>query len=262
MLFFVFSSGVQRLSNFFITLVNNQQTNMLMNLRILSLIYFLLGSCFIQAQTKTKTLIKEIWYDKTPVSGDIRVGIISEFDTTNLPLDTFYYAYVPDEPIEGLKLCTVISSRDGRYKGELITDLNEDMRGTISGIDWKSEHFEDLAAMKKNDITILSMVAETCDSDPKFYTLSQWSKSKTDSIYIILNSEKKPKIKIKSDGIKKCNCKELAGETNVNFNYKCSIPISYLKDKFEMDVVQTVIRLSNVTSVKYPIVGLKVPQSE
>jgi hypothetical protein len=232
-----------------------------MRIQVLGFIYLLLFSFTTQAQ---KFNFTETWYDKTPVSGDIRVGIINEVSNELInPFPDVYYAYIDISTTEKDSLCTVISSRDGRYKGQLSHALTEDMKGKISNFEWPSKYQNKLSEMKKSEITMISYVAETCDSDAKYYTLSQWDNSKAVNLYIALNSEKKPFIKIKTEGEKDktYKCQKIEDETNVNYNYICKVPVDQVSKAYEVLVVQRVVRLSSFHFIDYEL-DLKVLKND
>lgn len=215
--------------------------------------------------SQNKPFFKEVWYDKTPVSGDIRVGIIDKIDDVNInPNNENYYAYIADQKFtNGYLLCTVISSRDGRYKADIAHSLDNKEPYSLHSFSWDSQHKEELNKMKKSEITIISKVAETCDADPEYFTISQWEKGSLESVFVALNSEKKPHIQIKYANKPKdvCSCEKIEGEVNVNYNYICEIPTEKIKDAVEINVIQKVVRLSNVYSVPYKL-HIKIPSNE
>jgi hypothetical protein len=195
----------------------------------------------------------EVWYKKIPVSGEIRTGIVAELENT-ASIQKSFYVLIPDDKANFL--CVEISSNDGRYAANLEFDIS----GLSSGIhefDWPTIYYKDLQGLSSKDITIKSSVGKECGNEENFFVLSSWVQTDfKENAYIILNSEKKSRIRVYNNKTKETlefECLDLEDRPNVAFNSSCSIPISVLTEDCEVFIIQRVRRGSSISFNRYPI---------
>ena len=195
----------------------------------------------------------EVWYKKIPVSGEIRTGIVAELENT-ASIQKSFFVLIPQE--KSPHLCVEISSNDGRYAANLEFDISNLSSG-IHEFNWPTAYYKDLQDFSSKDITIKSSIGAQCGKDENYFVLSSWIKTDfKDYVYIILNSEKKSRIRVfnkKTKETQDFECQNFEGQANVAFNSSCSIPISALDENSEIFIIQRVRRGSSISFNRYPI---------
>lgn len=194
----------------------------------------------------------EVWYGKVPVSGEIRVGILSSFDSTNI-VDKSFYVHIPQE--HGEFLCVQINSIDGRYKGELQYNIKELDSGVFEFY-WPSSHLGDLKKFSHQELSILCTTDNNCDSDTNDYLVSSWKNTPVDTVYVLLNSDKKTYISIfdkEKETETKISCDKMDKLSMVTFNCVCKIPEKDITNNSQITIKQRIRRPGRVTFNKYPM---------
>lgn len=195
----------------------------------------------------------EVWYDKVPVSGDIRVGLMNEFSNSKINPSSFQVE-IPTQ--KATKLCVEISSKDGRYEATLEYDISNVSSGT-QVFNLPTSYQEKLSKFEKKDIAILSKGAQSCTSEDYHIYVSSWSKTKVqqDSIYLMVNSESITKFSItNANGItEELNCKKLKTNAHIAFNCLCSIPKKSITKSSTYALVQRVKVGSTRKVNSYPV---------
>lgn len=162
---------------------------------VLSIVLLLLSTCaFSQTTLKklepdTQSMLKawEVYYNKIPVSGGVRVGVMA-FETREKIAPASFFVKIPQHTQS--KLCVEISSRDGRYQAKLPYEI----RGLEPGLyelNLPTKYRNELKNYTVRDITIIAKIVKTCDQEAECYVLSAWNKPSFSSqqVYIYLNSE-------------------------------------------------------------------------
>jgi len=223
------------------------------NILLLILLGALQNQAYSQIMPEKSAKDWEVWYDKVPVSGEIRVGLMEDFTGGDLQPKTIY-VLIPDKSKK--YLCVEISSRDGRYKANREFKIEKLKIGSNQLI-WPTNHTNELQNFNKQDLTILCSIGETCDDNPDYYTLASWSKGfDSDTFHILLNSEKPPTISIKNMITKNnvdIECEKLELSPMITFNCKCDIPKNLITQNSEMKIVKRVRKINRITYKRYPL---------
>ncbi|MBK7806936.1 MAG: hypothetical protein IPJ51_11605 [Saprospiraceae bacterium] len=195
----------------------------------------------------------EVWYDKVPVSGDIRVGLMNEFSNSKINPSNFHVE-IPTQ--KASKLCVEISSKDGRYEASLEYDISNMSPGN-QVFNLPSSYQEKLSKFEKKDIAILSKAAQSCSSEDYNIYVSSWSNTNAqqDSIYLLVNSENITKFSITNlnGSTEELDCKKLKTNSHIAFNCLCSIPKKYISKSSTFALVQRVKVGSTRKVNSYPV---------
>jgi hypothetical protein len=175
---------------------------------------------------------EERWFDEVPVSGGLRVGLMFEDETGLMP--GFFFAWLPERRVPGL--CAQISSRDGRYEGQFLYDLDDSNMGRIR-LAWASDHSKELSEYEPKDLAILAWAGEDCEATEGPFVVTAWSEEPTvgDPV-VLLNSDDPTSLVLVKDGavLDETGCLELQGVAR-SFNLRCSLPNSW-QDTAEAEV--------------------------
>ena len=193
---------------------------------------------------------KEVLYDKTPVSGEIKVGLMFQHTNQIVTSNTFY-AKLPKEKLDGKKLCTIISSNDGLYKGELSHTLKTSHEGKTVEFKWESIYSDKLKKYHRNEFAILSGIASRCDKAIENFVVVDWTTNHSNEINFIVNSDKKPRVSIAGKTKQIFECDAIQGNQNVTFNYRCKVPLSAITADSKIYIQQKVKKLNTFTMNEY-----------
>lgn len=194
---------------------------------------------------------KEILYDKTPVSGEIKVGLMY-VTTEDIVVPNYFYAKMPHKNIEGKKLCTIISSNDGLYKGEVIHTLRKEFEGKTMTFQWESVYMDKLKKYHRNEFAILSGIATDCNKPIETFVIVDWTAKHSNEFAFIINSDKKPRISVKKATEQKIfECEKIEGTQNVTFNYRCQLSLADIEMASSIYVQQKIKKLSAFTITEY-----------
>ena len=202
----------------------------------------------------------EVWIDKIPISGEIRVGVLEDFENQNLSPSSFY-VLIPEK--KSKMLCVEICSKDGRYKANREYKIDKLKLGSNNLI-WPTKLKPELKNYKKRDLSILSSISESCEDDPEYYTLSSWSDNfdSDTSFSLLLKSEVPPSINItnKKEGIQKnIKCEKLELPPMITFDCKCDIPKNLLKNGSQITIKKRVRKINRVSYKRYSF-PIKLPE--
>lgn len=204
----------------------------------------------------------EVWYDRVPVSGEIRVGLMSTTKDLNIN-PSYFYINLPKHKEK--RLCCEISSRDGRYEANLIYDI-EDLKSGYYKFKLPTKHKNELKDYNSNDITILASIGDDCEKDRNYYTIASWNDviSASDTIYIFLNSEKRTSIVVDNEKLSiedEHPCKKIEKTSSIAYNCVCGIPAKQLSEETQLHIKQRVRRLRKISYNSYPL-KIKLSQIE
>jgi hypothetical protein len=257
--------------SYFFTRVNASLTQLYSMGKNTFLFYhsILLGFVFVQLSLNTSTAqIKpldlpdgwEVWYDKVPVSGGFRVGLIDDYMDT--PLDKpFFHVQIPEH--EEKLLCVLVSSRDGRYKAELTYDISGLSEGRYA-FEWPTLYFNKLKQFTAQDLTILCSVGNSCDQDAAYYAYASWNDStQSDTLFLLVNSDRPPRVVVEDEGgsekSKAIDCERINVRAGIAYNCLCKIPKNLVRPASQLFVVKRVRRLGRTSFIRYPL-PLKPPK--
>lgn len=218
---------------------------MIANSKYFLLLLFSFSTIVLSAQSPIDPLDNvETWYDKVPVSGEIRTGLVTCIDYS-IELPRVFYVNIPKS---NKKILNVeITSNDGRYTAHMQYPI-EGMNGNHA-FKWKSDHFNKLKSYSPNDVTLLSWLTENKDQDKTEFVISSWDNTANDNIvYIVLNSSKKTLININNNTTgsnKTISCVKYQDKPNVSYNCYCPIETSLLEGDVEVSIVQKSRRARN-----------------
>lgn len=204
----------------------------------------------------------EVWYDKVPVSGEIRVGIMTTNEDANIN-PSYFYVMIPKHT-EKFLFCE-ISSRDGRYEASVSYDISNLKPGSHKFI-LPTQHINELKNYHSNDITILTSIGDTQSGEPTYFTSASWESinSYPANIYILLNSEKKTSIVVENKKLNTQNeypCEKIVTDSSIAYNCLCKIPTNILDASSELFIKQRVRRMRKISYNSYPIT-FKLPSNE
>jgi len=226
----------------------------------LILIGFLLLTYFSYAQkNKLLTPIKETdnwetWYDKVPVSGEIRVGLLYDFNESKVNYESFFVD-LPES--KNNILCVQVNSIDGRYSGKLEYNI-QDLEAGSHEVKWPSVFSEDLKKYAINELSILTEF--NCDDETSNYVISSWDRNNTDTVYVLLNVDKRVHIAIKDkdhNTTEKITCQDLDELITVTYNCICKIPVDKIPQNAEVLIRQRVRKPGRISYNEYPFNILK-----
>lgn len=228
--------------------------SILFQFSLLSVVLILLFSLSVGAQIKPISLPDkwEVWHDNIPVSGEIRVGVIDDY-TTQLIDDKFFYVQLPTH--EEKRLCVTMSSKDGRYRGELSFDIKDLPAGKYE-FEWPTSYESKLKKLTAREVTLLCGLANSCEEDPSSFTYASWHEETTsDSLFIFLHSERTPTIEIQNESgglASTWPCHKLKGR-GVAFNCICAVPKKAVAPNLKAMVLVKRRRLGTLTQKRYPL---------
>lgn len=193
---------------------------------------------------------KEVLYEKTPVSGEIKVGLMF-LNADQIVNSNTFYARLPKEKLDGKKLCTIISSNDGLYKGELSHTLKASHEGKTVEFKWESIYSEKLKKYHRSEFAILAGIASRCDKAIENFVVVDWTVNHSQELNFIINSDKKPRVSIAGKTKQIFECDAIQGNQNVTFNYRCKVPLSAITAESKIYIQQKVKKLNTFTMNEY-----------
>ena len=148
---------------------------------------FLFAKCF--SQIKPSKVIEnrdwEVYQEKVPVSGGVRVGLMFEQEESKFNPSQFF-VNIPNTEITNL--CVELSSKDGRYSAKLNYDISEALEG-LQQFYLPTKYKDELSGYVSDELVILASLGNACTEKPEFYLISGWKDScKPSSMVIYINS--------------------------------------------------------------------------
>ena len=174
----------------------------------------------------------EQWRDPVPVSGGLRVGVMTEATAPINPVQMT--VWLPEKNAKPA-LCVEVTSQDGRY----IASLQYDIRGHSGPLPLNlpvTRYGSELRNMERSQLAILARLAESCGKvpvNPGAFVVASWNRPPqlSDTVIVLLNSRLPTSIAAgegsKSD--KEHPCHSLSGTTTA-FNLRCEIPASEIRE--------------------------------
>ncbi|MDO5969646.1 hypothetical protein Q4Q35_07490 [Flavivirga aquimarina] len=196
----------------------------------------------------------EVWTDKVPVSGNVRVGLMFDSDENNLNPEHFF-ARIPEVKLT-TNLCVEISSKDGRYSAKrsyTITPTDDDVQEFF----WPTKYKKALSAFKTEELVILASLSDDCNSKPDAYVISSWNSIPSDvietrSVSVYVNSISSTSLIVDNDTGGSIKCSDLESPM-VAYNKKGTIPDNKVKDTSTIVIKQMRRRGPKVSFVKYEL---------
>jgi len=198
----------------------------------------------------------EAWHDKVPVSGEIRVGLLYDFNELKVDNESFFID-LPEN--ENTILCIQVNSIDGRYRGKLEFNI-EGLEAGSYKIDWSSKYSKELKKYSSKELSILSVITNDCQENPSNYVVSSWEKSNSDTVYVLLNVDKRVYITIKDEQQninEKIICDNLEEPVMVTYNCICKLPKNKITDQSEVIINQRVRKPGRISYKEYSLNILK-----
>lgn len=205
-----------------------------MNRRILKATVALLGSVWLVVPARAQLLPAqdviaepwEVWYTNVPVSGGVRVGVMTGSGHSNVNPERFYVRL--PEGDEG-RVCVEISSRDGRYEAELAYDVP----GPVSGVKpftLPTAHRDKLSSYTAGDLSILAFRGASCDEEPQSFLVAAWSQvAVPDTVHIVINSPDPALLVGRGAESLSIACEVSASKVpSKAFNRECRVPVALL----------------------------------
>lgn len=225
------------------------------------LLFLFSTSVYSQVKIKAPTdKVKEILYDKAPVSGEIRVGVMILTGGKEIS-PGYIYTKLPEDhrDFSQNKLFVILSSKDGLYKCSMELDLSDITWQETGVIEWKTNYSTQLSKYKAEDVAILTKYGKSWDSKDSKFVISSWSKNFDNDISVFLNADYKPRILVEDPGKNPayCDCEKIESGPNVTFNYHCKIELEKLKGSPNVIVQQKVKRLGTFTIRNYDLPLIK-----
>jgi hypothetical protein len=220
------------------------------------LLLFFCSSKFIgTAQIKPKLKSGEKWenfYEKVPVSGEIRVGAMG-FESDEKVAPTIFFVRIPKHNMN--TMCVEISSRDGRYEARLPYTISSLKEG-IYQFELPTQYVSDLKNYSIKDIAILAKIGRDCESSESYYVVSSWNKPPENPphIFIYLNSDKPVFFRfkrLKDNEIINIECKPINAPISVAYNCKCEISAKDIQGVTDFYIRQRVRRINDISFNNY-----------
>ena len=194
----------------------------------------------------------EVWQDKIPVSGGVRVGLMLADNSIKVNPSSFY-VHVPNTEIK--ILCVELSSKDGRYSAKIDYSI-DNLKIGIHQFLLPTKYKKELSSYKADEIVILASLNENCNENPKAYLISNWNNLNTKkNVFVYINSQ--IPAKLVADSIE-FDCEDLESPS-IAFNKKCKIPLTSLKETSLLYIKQRTRRMGSVkfNSYELPIKSLQ-----
>ena len=228
-------------------------------------LFFLLSLSVIYCQNNEPINLKsnwEVWYDKVPVSGDIRVGVMADQNNESIDPTTFYIL-IP-EHTEKYLFCE-FSSIDGRYEASVNYDISNLNAGVHKFI-LPTKHVSALKNYSYSDIAILTSIVDNFDYKASYFISASWKPitSFPEYIYVYLNSERPTTIVLEdklSKSKEEFKCNRVENPSSIAYNKVCRISSKTISINTEIFVKQRIRRMKKISYNSYPIT-LKLPTNE
>lgn len=198
----------------------------------------------------------EVWYDKVPVSGDIRVGLMAVPDNSSID-PSYFYVNLPEHKEQ--QLCCEVSSRDGRYEANLIYNI-KDLEPGYHRFKIPTKHKKALNKYAASDISILTSIGDDCKDSKNYYAVASWNQldalTTTDTVFLLLNSDRRTFIIVENKELSKDEeylCKKNRSTSSVAYNCVCKIPARQLKEETQLYILQKSRGLGRGSIRSYPL---------
>ncbi len=169
----------------------------------------------------------EQWRDPVPVSGGLRVGVMSAGDSRFNPAQLTVWLPRTDAPF----LCVEVTSQDGRYVASVPYDIRGDPPGPRQMKFPPSKHTSKLREFDSGQLAILARLAKSCGTAPVEagdFVIAGWDQPRLgETVVVLLNSRLPTSIVAGKGNTVESNypCQSLTGTTTA-FNLRCEIPVN------------------------------------
>ena len=123
----------------------------------------------------------EVYQEKIPVSGGVRVGLMLEEEEDEINPSTFFVK-IPNTNIKNL--CVELSSKDGRYSAKLNYDISSASEG-LQQFYLPTKFYDQLSGYTSSELVILASLADTCTEKPEAYLISGWKSPDIISTFVL-----------------------------------------------------------------------------
>ena len=206
---------------------------------------FLGGTKIFAQLTPLPNSISETWYDKVPVSGEIRTGIMMDNSCTEKVKDSFYVQIPMSHNFNFLNV--EISSNDGRYTYMCNYYIKD--RNGIQILQRDTKLTSKLKNYACDDLAIMAWMSNENTAEKNNFVLANWdSNFDSSNVYIFLNSENPAILFVQNTQNNKTEslqCNEIKNAANVAYNCLCKLPLKYISEDTEISIVQRVRRSQN-----------------
>lgn len=194
----------------------------------------------------------EVWQERIPVSGGVRVGLMLEQSKSEIKPNRFF-VMIPDTALKSL--CVELSSKDGRYSARVDYDLTGVEQG-MKEFYLPTRYAKELKKYASDELVILASLSSSCGENPEWYLISSWDDKiyETASVVAYVNSAVSTSLSFQNGN---GDNKELKFENlkipTVAFNKKCIVPINLLGTESLLQVRQRVRKMNRVRFNTYEI---------
>ena len=205
----------------------------------------------------------EIWQEKVPISGNVRVGLMIDQSNEKHVNPEHFYAVIPeyevkDDSPKTKNLCVELSSRDGRYSAKIdytinltfIDDDNPKHLG-VEEFELPTKYIKELSKFTTNEVVILASLSDDCTRAPETYVLAGWFEINPSftSFSVYLNSIMPARVQLGQSNI--VQCQPLKPPT-VAYSKKCTIrAVESLQDNSVININQRRKRGTSTKNVTY-----------
>ncbi|MBK9736885.1 MAG: hypothetical protein IPO92_18780 [Saprospiraceae bacterium] len=136
---------------------------------------------------------KEVWQNKIPISGGLKVGVLYGV-SENMKVQKSFFVKLPKGTYN--QLCVKFNSRDGKFFADMQYDISKVKEGLIE-LEYPTKYWQSIQAYTTDKIAILANISKLCNEGDQILVPASWNKAEIQKgINIILNSDKNPKIEI------------------------------------------------------------------
>lgn len=169
----------------------------------------------------------EVYQEKVPVSGGVRVGLMFDQNETEFNPSQFF-VNIPKTEITNL--CVELSSKDGRYSAKLNYDISTVSEG-LQQFYLPTKYRDELSDYASDELVILASLGNTCMEKPEFYLISGWNhSSKPSSMVIYINSAIEASLALQSaDGGTAEFPFDIVNSPAIAFNKKSVVPLNEIQ---------------------------------
>lgn len=182
----------------------------------------------------------EVWYDKIPVSGNLMVGIMNQHSNDLIGKPIQFNCTLPKK--HKMYLHAEISSISGRYEANLIYDISN-LNGGEYEFYVPTKYSDKLKLHENKNVSLLLRGCDNKkildDTNCEYYFGKWYSSKKTDTLFVLLNTENPSFISYldlngKSTEIK---CRKLYELNAVAYNCLCKVSIQDIKNSTNIKIL-------------------------
>lgn len=181
----------------------------------------------------------EQWFDEVPVSGGVRVGVVTEPSPSPVDPQTFTVFLAS---ADRSRICVEVSSKDGRYEARLEYDIAGREAGATA-FELPTAFGEQLGSYAGRDLAILTYVGD-CGEAPEEYLAATWGgSSDPDTVVVFVNSQV-PTFVVGGERGRTdftYECVPAAGDVAAKaYNKECRVPASVIRPGNSFKVIRRI----------------------